>query len=112
MFGSKLSDLQTVTEDSSQSKCWLKGFKGFAAVLRFVKTCFTSLLNKLAVFNQAHSVFAMQSGSANCSLTFEETLHPHYDFSAAHSNPTVTVIVTGLIIMQRFFQMLILFCSG
>lgn len=55
------------------------------------------------MFNEARGWFARQSRSANCSLTFEETLHPHHDFSAVHLNPTVNVIVTGLIIMQQFF---------
>lgn len=72
------------------------------AVFRFVETCLQSLLNKLAVFNQARGLFARQSRSADCFLTFAQTLHPHHDFSAAHLNPTVTVIVTGFIIMQHF----------
>lgn len=69
-----------------------------------LKTRPHSLLYKSAVFNQAHSLFARQSSSANCFPTFQETLHPHHDFSAAHLNPTVTVIVTitASIITQDF----------
>lgn len=84
------------------------GLKVLSVVFRCVKTCPQSLLNKLAVFNQAQSLFARQSRSANCFLTFEETLNPHHDFSAVHLNPTVNVIVTGLIIMQQFLRHLVL----